>query len=97
MKLITKNLRHQLEYVGSETDEGRTLAWLTREAAVKKGVAYEWATAYIEDGQIDFDMQLAAKPALTDDEIRLLVSSNARKIAFEYAAETGQFIKGLSK
>jgi hypothetical protein len=97
MELILKNLRYQLWYAGSETNEGRTLAWLTREAAVKRGVAHQWATAYIEAGEIDFDISFAVSPALNDDEVRQRIKSSARQLAFEYASATGRFIKGLSK
>lgn len=85
MELINKNLRHQLDYAGSETNEGKTLAWLTREALSKMRVPYDWSTAYIEAGEIDFDIVLSVKR--TDDQLRLLITKLAKRIAREYKTQ----------
>lgn len=82
MELINKNLRHQLDYAGSETNEGKTLAWLTREALSKMQVPYDWSTAYIEAGEVDFDIVVSVKRS--DDELRWWIKNLANKIAQEY-------------
>jgi predicted transcriptional regulator len=82
MELINKNLRHQLDYAGSETNEGKTLAWLVREALSKMQVPHDWSTAYIEAGEVDFDIVLSVKR--TDDEIRQWITKLAKRIAREY-------------
>lgn len=85
MELINKNLRYQIDYAGSETNEGKTLAWLVREALLKMQVPYEWSTAYIELGEIDFDIVLSVKR--TDDEIRQWITKLAKHIAHEYKTQ----------